>query len=355
MLATANFVRETLASAPGTSAFNLPNSGSSGGPYRSFNAAFGTSGPRAVFYVARTSTQFEAGYGYHDPSGNSGSGQIIRSAANVTDGSSGAGSLVNFTSAPDVYLDFHAQAIGFVGQPNALAKTELFEDFLAFNVGTKFGTNASGTGAAVGSSTSGVTGGSEGTMSAQTGTTATGAASLQLNSSNSTANVLLQFGKGIAICEFLIRLPQANNAAGSDTFDMRWGFTASGSSDPNQGVWFQYGQQLDTALGNTGRIGLCWSKLSSVQARVDSGQSMDAAGGWHRYRIEVRDDASRADFFVDGVNIGNITATLPTFSNSNMVGLSAGITRASGNTGTATRFFVLDYIAAAVYPNAARG
>jgi len=351
MLSALNLIREQLAAAPGVGNFNLPNAGVSGSkPYRSCNAAFGTSGRRACFYVASTSTQLEAAAGYHDPSGNSGNGQIIRVAGLVMDGSAGAGTLVNFTSAPEIIVDYHAHVLTSAGI-DARNISEHFEDFLAGTNGTKFANltaNSGSTWAATSPS-----GGAHGIATIGTGTTTNGQSSILFGSSNIVGDPFITLTRGIVVAEWSVKLLNLSSAA--DLYDFRVGLiggTAPAAGDPTNGVWFQCGSATDTALGNTGHWSIACTKASAKTGPTDTGVLVSSTPNFQRLRVEVRDDGSAADFLIDGANVGTLSSNLPAASTG--LTIACGIGKAGGSTGTTLRTAHIDYAYLGIIPNAPR-
>lgn len=352
MLALGDFVGETISSAPGTGNFLFSGTAISTAPYDTWNGFFGTTGPRAVFYVAKSAAKKEMGYGYHDPSLNSGSGGIVRFAGGVIRGSSGQGTLVNFDTGPvDVYVDLHSHAQCEFGVSGRMVPSTVFEDFIGTG-GSRFATNSANGGSA---GLSGVSsGGVQGVMALGTGTSnaTSGQGYCVLNSSNTAADTILFVGAGILKFETILKIPVGNVAGTPDTFDVRIGFQSSPVADSNNGVWMQYGQTIDGLNGSTGKIGLV-AMNSATPTRGDSGFALDTAA-FHKYGIEIRHDGSRADFFVDDAWIGALTSGLPTLSTSKMFGAGVGITRVSGNTALTNRQVLIDTFGVDYYPTSAR-
>ena len=350
MLSALNLIREQLAAAPGVGNFNLPNAGVSGTkPYRSCNAAFGTSGRRACFYVAKTSTQQEAAAGYHDPAGNSGAGQIIRVAGLVMDGSAGPGTLVNFTSAPEIIVDYHAHVLTSVGI-DARNISAHFEDFLGGTNGTKFANLTANSGSAWAATSP--SGGAHGIATIGTGTTTNGQSSILFGSSNIVGDPFITLTRGIVVVEWNVKLLNLSSAA--DLYDFRAGLvigTVPAAGDPTSGVFFQCGNVVDTA-GFTGRWAISSTKASAKSGPTDTGVNVSSTPNFQRLRIEVQDDGTRADFFIDGANVGNLSSNLPAASTGLTIG--CGIGKAGGSTGTTLRTAHIDYAYLGIIPNAPR-
>jgi hypothetical protein len=90
-------VKQVSVVAPGTSNVTLPAGAATGG-YQTFNAAFGLGTPFLYCITDATNNLWETGTGYLSTSTT-----MVRDA-NVMDGSSGPGVLVNFTAQPlDVF------------------------------------------------------------------------------------------------------------------------------------------------------------------------------------------------------------------------------------------------------------
>lgn len=95
-------VKQVSVVAPGTGDVTLPAGAATGG-YQTFNAAFGLGTPFIYCIADNTNNLWETGTGYL-----SASTTLVRDA-NVFDGSSGPGVLVNFTAQPlDVFCTIAA-------------------------------------------------------------------------------------------------------------------------------------------------------------------------------------------------------------------------------------------------------
>lgn len=311
MLSANNRIKETIASAPGTSTFSLPGTAASGG-FRSWKDGITTrigTGTRAVPYVAcDNSSLFEIGVGYFDPSGNSGNGTITRAAALVSDGTSGRGSLVNFTAGNvDVFCDWSAVKLSYAGI-DSYQISEQFSDLLVPSPFTLVTNGASGTSA--GNANGGFySNGLPWGMWFNTGSTTSGLAGIVAGGSNAAGNPNVTPGKGLMVCEVILR-HFSSLSNGTDTFNTRFGFYTGFGSDPSNGVWFQAGGVVDAA-GYTGHWALNSSAGGTKTGPIDSGVAASTTD-FQRLRIELRHDGSRADFFIDGNNVGNLTTNMPT-------------------------------------------
>lgn len=129
-----------------------------------------------------------------------------------------------------------------------------------------------------------------------TGTTTTGRASL----AGGTNPVIF----GAMRCRYGAIYKLVNLSDGTETYSVRSGFLDSALGDGADGVFFRY-----TDAVNGGR----WegvARSNSVETAIDTGEAADT--NWHRFEIDVTDDGSSAEFFIDGASVGTISTNIPT-------------------------------------------
>lgn len=334
MLSAAHLVRETN-SATGTSAFVLTGAVSG---YRTFATGYGSS-TRLVPYVAKTTTgslQFEVGIGQFN-----GTTGITRFAKGVIDGStSGAGALVSFASAPDVYVDAGAFAVPGLDNGTGNSRPMILQADCVSNAGGSEGvTNAltSGTGATVSWTTPAAGGKRPGAYTVSQGTTTTGSAAYAFGSSNASTWRALAFGDGA--CIFEAELVHAAASNGTDTFSTRAGFIDSAGGDSTNGAYFEAGGALANANWYITNV-----SASTKTTPVDTSIAVSTSN-FQRLRIEVCPDGSRIDYFIDGTNVGNITTNIISGGGKCNAGVMTNKTA-----GTAAKLVTLDYMAIGIYP-----
>lgn len=213
-----------------------------------------------------------------------------------------------------------------VTYPDYNVVTLVLEDFIASTIAgqTGWAATTAGTGAGVLQATSLF--GRQGVNSLTTGTTATGRTSI----SKSTSNII--FGNGLILLEMSIRLEVLSNA--TDRYIYYAGFGDNlVAGDHTDGVYFEY---------NEGVSGNFWRLKTSDNNTKTTVITPTAilANTWYNLKIEIEPNGGRADFFVNGENVGNINSNIPT-----------GLTRNTGHllkiqktAGVATRTCYVDYI-----------
>ena len=205
----------------------------------------------------------------------------------------GAGSTVTIASKfePNDVVEIYEE---FIGGSNATDRT----------IGTHgWATALSGTGTAVNVHTALETNLNPGIYRIETGTTTTGRASMQLGPSSQAAG----FVNGPIVVEGLVRVEDLSD--GTETYKVWWGLgdvNGGGAGDMTDGVYFSY-SSTDIAgdwQGNAAGTG--------TRSTLDTNTAV-AADTWYRLRIEINDDCSSAEFFINGTSKGTITGVnLPT-------------------------------------------
>lgn len=188
--------------------------------------------------------------------------------------------------------------------------------------------NGGGAGATVtlGVST-GITAGQAGIVALETGTGTTARSSLHRGGSSTF------FGGGVHVFETYVYIPVLSTV--SDEYIVYAGFgDTSGAGDMNDGVYFKYDRltsvnwQMCTANSGAGNR---TSTASSVAV---------AATSWIKLRIEVNAAGTRADYFVNDTNIGNVTTNIPTTS----ARITAEIFKIEKSAGSTNTLFNIDWV-----------
>lgn len=173
-----------------------------------------------------------------------------------------------------------------------------------------------------------------GLLRTTTGTTATG------RSYVNTAASVLRLGGATWVYETHINIATLSN--GTERYQALFGFfdtyTAANQVD---GVYFLYD---DGGVSTGSAASANWQLVTtSNSSRTFSTSSTAVANAtWVKLRIEINGAANRADFFIDGVNVGNSTANIPTGSGREL-GFGWGMIKSIGTT---ARTMDVDYLMA---------
>lgn len=123
------------------------------------------------------------------------------------------------------------------------------------------------------------------------------------------------FGSGIV--RFRTDVILSNTSSATDTFAVRLGFNDSAAATPGDavdGVYFRY-----TNAVNAGKW-QCVARSNSVESALDSTISASATtASMQSFEIQVDATGATASFYINGSNVANVTASIPT-----------GIARATG-------------------------
>jgi hypothetical protein len=168
--------------------------------------------------------------------------------------------------------------------------------------------------------------GRQGVNSITTGTTNTGRTCL-----NKGGNIIL-FDNGVVVTEMSVRFEDLSTITERYTFSAGFGDNIA-AGDHLDGVYFEYAEGTS---GNFWRL-----KTSNNGARTTTvTTSPIAADTWYKLKIEVAPSGARADFFINNVNIGNITTNIPT-GTGRTTGHLLKIEKSAGST---ARLAYTDYI-----------
>lgn len=226
-----------------------------------------------------------------------------------------------------------------VGIPARVTRTGTrFEDDLMIRVSTDtydggVGPVTSGTGAAV---TSAGNAGADtvnhiGQLRAECGSTTTGRAAL-------TSGIEVLFGGGQASFGSVSQLRVLSD--GTNTYTARIGWYRFGSGDGTDGVFFRYTHSV-----NSGK----WeavTRSNSSETTDDTGVTATAntTGGadYHTFEAVVNAAASSVEFFIDGVSVSTISATIPSGSGSRVTQMTPAAINGSAGTSSLARSIFCD-------------
>lgn len=197
-----------------------------------------------------------------------------------------------------------------------LDRWEIFVDFEASGVFPPFFSSQNGTGAQPTGANPDASN-RVGILSLETGTTTTGRAAI-------LAPLALFFGGGEAEFQATVQIPDLSD--GTETYSFRIGFIDSATADATDGVYFEY----DTGQSANWRI--CAANNGSRSKTTTS--VAVAADAWINLRIVVNAAGTSAEFFVNGVSVGTISAQIPATAG-RLTGPGAMILKSAGSTNRA--------------------
>lgn len=207
----------------------------------------------------------------------------------------------------------------------------IVDDFISGTTSGQSDWVVTSTGAAAGVTQVTTLFGRQGVHQLSTGTTNTGRTAL-----NKGGNILL-FDNGLVVTEMSVRFEDLSLLADRYTFYAGFGDNVA-AGDHLDGVYFEY---------NEGTNGNFWAiKTSNNATRTTTVTSSPiVADTWYKLRIEIAPSGTRADFFVNGVNIGNITTNIPTGTGRN----TGHLVKMEKSAGSTARLAYIDYITFKAY------
>jgi hypothetical protein len=115
----------------------------------------------------------------------------------------------------------------------------------------------------------------------------------------------LLLGGGIITLNWIFKITALSNATIRYTLRFGLGDTATTSATtPANAVYFEYSDNLNS--GN-------WNYNTASASSITTTNSATAVTtGWHNAQITINAAASSVNFTMDGVSLGNVTATIPT-------------------------------------------
>jgi hypothetical protein len=202
----------------------------------------------------------------------------------------------------------------------------VLDDFIASTTTGQANWNVSSSGTGAGVTQIATLFGRQGVNSLSTGTTNTGRTCL-----NKGGNIIL-FDNGLVVTEMSVRFEDLSTGTDRYTFYAGFGDNIA-AGDHLDGLYFEYAEGTS---GNFWRI-----KSSNNGTRTTTvTTSAILADTWYKLKIEIAPSGTRADFFVNGANIGNITTNIPTGTGRN-TGHLLKIEKSIGGT---ARLVYADYI-----------
>lgn len=150
-----------------------------------------------------------------------------------------------------------------------------------------------------------------GVVEIDTGTTATGIASLFLDYSAVNGEAF-QFGGGQQTLEWLVNIPTLSTAG--EEYDIFVGFIdqTSGAAQID-GAYFKYNRN----------VSVNWiTGTSSNSTATETATSTAVATGWSKLKIVVNSGGTSVEYFVNGVSIGTNTTNIPTVGRHTSIGIS---------------------------------
>lgn len=223
--------------------------------------------------------------------------------------------------------------IAMATKPKFGESIEIYDDFIAPTTAGQDGWTATQNGAAAASAILAGLSNAYGIIQSTTGTSNSGRASLH------KGGISILFGGGVSVLEMRVQIPTLSDVAQEYIAYFGYGDN-TGAGDMVDGVYFEYNRLL------SGDVWRLKTSSNSVRTTVVTASPV-AASTWYKLRIEVNPAASRADFFVNGVNIGNVTTNIPTGTGRN-TDLLLKIEKSAGGT---ARTILSDYVVLRSYLN----
>ncbi len=209
--------------------------------------------------------------------------------------------------------------------PNYDKVSFVLDDFIASTTAGETNWNITSAGAGAGVTQVATLFGRQGVNSLSTGTTNTGRTAL-----NKGGNIIL-FDNGLTVLDMSVRFEDLSTATERYNFYAGYGDNVA-AGDMLDGVYFEYAEGIS---GNFWRI-----KSSNNNTRtITVTTSPILADTWYNLKIEIAPSGTRADFFVNGVNIGNIISNIPIAT-----GRTTGILfKTEKSVGATARLVYVDY------------
>jgi hypothetical protein len=186
------------------------------------------------------------------------------------------------------------EILDYPGRQNSVL--EYCWDFFDSLNGTPFGDSLGGAGTSNAASAPLDTN-HQGIVTSSTGTTATGRAGL-FNLSGAS----IRLGGGQITVECIVRIPVLSTVG--EEFIVRVGLNDNPGADVTDGVFFEY-DRLNS---------LNWrmaTAANSVRTKTNTTTAVTAAT-WYRLTMVINPAANSVEYFIDGVSVGTIVATIPT-------------------------------------------
>lgn len=170
-------------------------------------------------------------------------------------------------------------------------------------------------------------------LSTGTSSNATGKA-IYWSSGNGNIGSYRVKGGGYITLEWRVRIPTLSVT--SVSFNAKIGLQDGNNGtlgDPANGIYFHYSETINSG------------KWRAVTRNASTGSTLDSsitvvASTWYKLSIQVNNAGTNAEFFIDGVSIGNLTTNIPT---TNPVSLLASIEK-QGSSSSTSRSLNLDWV-----------
>jgi hypothetical protein len=203
--------------------------------------------------------------------------------------------------------------------------TLLLEDFIASATSGQTGWTITSSGTSAATAVTSTLFGRYGVNSLTTGTTATGR-----NCISKGGNIIV-FSNGVTVWEASVRL--ANLSTPTERYIYYAGFGDNAvAGEQSDGVYFHYNEGVS---GDFWRIKTANNNTRTTEVTT----SPILANEWYKLKIEIAPNGTRADFFVNDVNIGNITTNIPIAANRN----TGMLFKIEKTVGTTARLAYVDY------------
>lgn len=208
---------------------------------------------------------------------------------------------------------------------------EWFDDFDYNSFGSPWGTNTTGTGAAVGAQATDHVDSTEhavGEINLAVGTTTTGRCAIRR-----CANSILFASSGALELEWRGTVGSASTVA--EEFVVLWGFgdAYTSSSEPTNGAYIAYRRLVD------GDFWVCVTRDNSSETKTVT-SVVPASSSLHIFKITVNEAGTSVAFYIDGTNVATHTTNIPTAAG-RRVGIGANFYKTAGTTG---RWIYLDWM-----------
>jgi uncharacterized membrane protein len=209
--------------------------------------------------------------------------------------------------------------------PNFDKVTFVLDDFIAATTAGQTNWNITSAGAGAGVTQTASLFGRLGVHQLSTGTTNAGRTAL-----NKGGNIIL-FDNGLTVLDESVRFEDLSTATDRYTFYCGYGDNVAAGTMLD-GVYFRYTE------GTSGNFWILETSNNNTKTTTVT-TSPILADTWYDLKIEVSPSGTRADFFVNGVNIGNIITNIPTVAGRN----TGTIFKAEKSAGGNPRLVYVDY------------
>lgn len=245
------------------------------------------------------------------PNTNAVSTLLYASSANVMSALTTGNNGVLVTSAsgvPSISSSIPTAAAASTFQPNAVVN--IFEDFIGL----------AGAGAAATTFTAALAWHNTGSSTWGSAVTTSNAHPGIFASTSSTVNFFIMLSNSGTSGNFIlgggaISITWVFNIGALSTvtnrYTLRPGMGDTNGADQVNGVYFEYSDNINSGNWNL--------KAASASSRTTTSSSTAVTTGWHNATITINAAASTITYFMDGVSLGTVAATIPTAAITPMV------------------------------------